>query len=134
MLIGTASRLEEPDESLDVLDIDLYAPLGPARVEPGLKQLLKYNIRRKRWRGWYKKAPWWKRIPTKVFWQMSDYGRSTGRVIGTLIVASHNSLRAIIKHVEKISDKDIINVEIAYGGLIKYELDESLKLKNKKIL
>jgi len=51
-----------------------------------------------------------------------------------LIVASHNSLRAIIKYIEKISDKDIINVEIAYGGLIKYELNESLKLKNKKIL
>ena len=38
MLIGTASRLEEPDEPLDVLDIDLYAPLGPARVEPGFDE------------------------------------------------------------------------------------------------
>ena len=51
-----------------------------------------------------------------------------------LIVASHNSLRAIVKYVEKISDNDIINLEIPYGGLIEYELDESLKLKNKKIL
>ena len=46
-----------------------------------------------------------------------------------LIVASHNSLRAIIKYIEKISDKDIINVEIPYGGIIVYELDSMLKLK-----
>jgi len=50
-----------------------------------------------------------------------------------LIVASHNSLRAIVKYVEKISDNDIINLEIPYGGLIEYEFDESLKLKNKQI-
>lgn len=37
-----------------------------------------------------------------------------------LVVASHNSLRAIIKYIEKISDKDIINVEIPYGGLREY--------------
>lgn len=51
-----------------------------------------------------------------------------------LIVASHNSLRAIIKYIEKISDKSIINVEISYGGIIVYEFDSTLKLKNKKKL
>ena len=51
-----------------------------------------------------------------------------------LIVASHNSLRALIKYIEKISDKDIINVEVDYGGLIKYEFDKSLNLKKKKRL
>jgi len=55
----------------------------------------------------------------------------TGKNI--LIVASHNSLRAIAKYLEKISNKDIINLEIPYAGLIKYEFDKSLKLKNKKI-
>ena len=38
-----------------------------------------------------------------------------------LIVGSHNSLRALIKHLEKISDQDVINLEVDYGGLIKYE-------------
>ena len=38
-----------------------------------------------------------------------------------LIVASHNSLRAIIKKVENISDEDIINLEVPYGGLLEYE-------------
>ena len=51
-----------------------------------------------------------------------------------LIVASHNSLRAIIKYIERISDKDIISLEIPYGGLIECEFDKSLKLKGKKIL
>jgi len=37
-----------------------------------------------------------------------------------LIVASHNSLRAIVKYIEKISDDDIINLEIDFGALIKY--------------
>lgn len=51
-----------------------------------------------------------------------------------LIVASHNSLRAIAKYVEKISDQDIINVEIPYGGAIVYELDSLMRLSNKKNL
>lgn len=51
-----------------------------------------------------------------------------------LVVASHNSLRAIAKYVEKISDNDIINLEIPYAGLTEYELDESLDLKNKRMV
>jgi len=51
-----------------------------------------------------------------------------------LIVASHNSLRAIVKYLEKISDSDIINLEIPYAGLIEYQLDKNLKIKKKKEL
>jgi len=47
-----------------------------------------------------------------------------------LLVASHNSLRAIVKYIEKISDYDIINKEIPFGGLVLYEFDKDLKLKN----
>jgi len=50
-----------------------------------------------------------------------------------LIVASHNSLRAIIKYLEKISDNDIINIEVDYGGLISYELNKSLNIVKKII-
>ena len=35
---------------------------------------------------------------------------------------------------EKISDKDISNIEVDYGGLIKYEFDRSLNIKSKEIL
>lgn len=40
-----------------------------------------------------------------------------------LVVASHNSLRAIVKYIEKISDKDIIDLELPFGALIKYDFD-----------
>lgn len=40
-----------------------------------------------------------------------------------LIVASHNSLRAIVKYVEKISDEDVINVELPFGALAKYDFE-----------
>lgn len=49
-----------------------------------------------------------------------------------LVVASHNSLRALIKHIEKIPDEEIINFEVPYAGSIEYNLSKSLKLKDKK--
>lgn len=51
-----------------------------------------------------------------------------------LIVGSHNPLRAIIKLIEKISEDDIINMEVPYGGFMEYELNKLLKVTNKKIL
>jgi 2,3-bisphosphoglycerate-dependent phosphoglycerate mutase len=53
-----------------------------------------------------------------------------------LIVASHNALRAIVKHLEKISDDEIINLEIPYAGLIEYDMEAegSLRVKEKKVL
>jgi len=56
--------------------------LNNARVEPGTKQLLEYNIRRMRWEQWYKEHPKLKSV-VKPFWWMSDYGLSTGRIIVT---------------------------------------------------
>jgi len=47
-----------------------------------------------------------------------------------LVVASHNSLRAIIKHVEKISDQDIVKVELAYGELRVYDFNNKCYTKN----
>ena len=46
-----------------------------------------------------------------------------------LVVASHNSARAIIKLVEKISDRDIINIEMPFGGLLEYEFKGGLYKK-----
>jgi len=50
-----------------------------------------------------------------------------------LVVASHNALRALIKYIEKISDQDIINIEVPFAGLIRYEFGKSLKIKSKKL-
>ena len=44
-----------------------------------------------------------------------------------LIVASHNSLRAIVKYIEKIPDRDIIDLEIPYAGLIEYGFTQNGK-------
>ncbi len=38
-----------------------------------------------------------------------------------LIVASHNSLRALVKYLEKISDEEVVNLEITTGGLREYD-------------
>lgn len=46
-----------------------------------------------------------------------------------LVVASHNSLRALVKYLEKISDNDIINLEIPYGGIITYNYDSNRAIK-----
>jgi len=40
-----------------------------------------------------------------------------------LVVASHNSLRAIVKYIENISDEKIIDLELPFGSLIKYDFD-----------
>jgi uncharacterized protein YjbI with pentapeptide repeats len=50
------------------------------RIDYATKQLLQYNIRRMNWENWYKEHWFW-RWPVWLFWAMSDYGRSTGRII-----------------------------------------------------
>lgn len=51
-----------------------------------------------------------------------------------VIVGSHNPLRALVKYIEKIPDKDIIAFEIPFAGLIKYEFDKKLNLLKKENL
>lgn len=85
-------------------------PLDAARVEPGLKQLLEYNVRRIAWEKWYRRLPvtrwqavlnqsqreekrtplgliaaravteYFKRLVVQSFWWISDYGRVTWRI------------------------------------------------------
>lgn len=40
-----------------------------------------------------------------------------------LLVASHNSLRAIVKYIENIPDEKIIDLELPFGALVKYNFD-----------
>lgn len=49
-----------------------------------------------------------------------------------MLVASHNSLRAIIKYIENISDQKIADVELEFGSLITYEFDKKLALTSQK--
>lgn len=59
--------------------------LASIQLEQGKKEVLRYNIRRKNWEDWYEEHWFW-RWPVRCFWALSDYGRSTGRIIGSFFV------------------------------------------------
>ena len=46
-----------------------------------------------------------------------------------LIVASHNSLRALVKYIENISDEKIADVELPFGALLSYDFNGDLYKK-----
>ncbi len=51
-----------------------------------------------------------------------------------LIAAHGNSLRALVKYIENISDDDIVGVNIPTGVPLVYEFDDDMKLISKKYL
>lgn len=53
--------------------------LASARIDPGLRVRLEGNIRKKRWQTWCRADRC--RRPVELFWMLSDYGRSTWRLI-----------------------------------------------------
>ncbi|HWA31862.1 MAG TPA: 2,3-bisphosphoglycerate-dependent phosphoglycerate mutase [Candidatus Paceibacterota bacterium] len=50
-----------------------------------------------------------------------------------LVVAHGNSLRAIVKYLENISDEDIEHVEIPFGAITIYDIDKEGRILNKEI-
>lgn len=50
-----------------------------------------------------------------------------------LLVAHGNSLRALIKYIESISDEGIGDVEVPFGGIIIYDLDQDGHMIHKEI-
>ncbi len=72
--------------------------LDAANVDPGLKQTLRDNTRELQWRKWcrerrYSEHPWYRGIAERAggrivgwFWWVSDYGRSTIRILKTFFV------------------------------------------------
>lgn len=59
--------------------------LESVRIDPGTKQLVEYNIRKLSWEEWYKTGNrltrLYKAALVRAFWQLSDYGHSTTRII-----------------------------------------------------
>lgn len=52
-----------------------------------------------------------------------------------VIIAAHgNSLRALVKYLEGISDEEIVNLNIPTGVPLVYEFDENFKVLNKRYL
>tara|TARA_B100000900_G_C20526804_1_gene694523 strand:+ start:378 stop:1118 length:741 start_codon:yes stop_codon:yes gene_type:complete len=67
------------------------------------------------------------------FW--NQYLRNIKENSGShLIVAHSNSLRAIVKILDKLSDKDIVSVNIPTGVPLVYRLDTNFNVLNKKYL
>lgn len=54
-------------------------------------------------------------------------GPAVGRGERVLIVAHGNSLRALVKYLDKISEQDIVELNIPTGMPLVYELDDTLK-------
>ena len=53
----------------------------------------------------------------------------------TVLVSAHgNSIRALIKYLENVSDEDIIGYEIKTGAPLVYELTDNLEVKDKYYL
>ncbi len=51
-----------------------------------------------------------------------------------VIIAAHgNSLRALIKYLENVSDEDIPNLEVATGGVLVYDIDKEGNVTNKEV-
>lgn len=51
-----------------------------------------------------------------------------------LVVAHGNSLRALIKYMEDVSDEDIKNVEMPFGTVYEYDVNEEGKSLDKKVV
>jgi len=64
------------DENTDTRTL----PLDIVRMDPGLNVFLKYANRRLAWQDWYRENMHLK-YPVALFWLLSDYGRSTKRII-----------------------------------------------------
>ena len=53
----------------------------------------------------------------------------------TVLVSAHgNSMRALIKHLESVSDDDITDLEIPTGVPIVYDFDSRLAITNRREL
>lgn len=60
------------------------------------------------------------------FWESNI--KENVKTKNVIIVAHGNSLRALIKYLENLSDEEIMNVEVPTGKPLIYNLDENLKI------
>ena len=130
------SREDVPVYVTEKLNERYYGKMQGGNKETAMKKFGKEQVHL--WRRSYNIAPPGGESLKDVFKRAIPFyqkyiEKDLKRGKNVLIVGSHNSLRAIVKYVEKIPDEDIINLEIPYGGIIEYEFDKSLTLKNKEI-
>lgn len=108
----------------DKLNERYYGELQGSNREEAIKKYGREQVLLWR-RGFETKPPWgeslkdtYKRV-VPFFRGRIEKDLKEGKNV--LVVSSHNALRALVKYIEKISDKDIVNVEIPYGGFKEYD-------------
>lgn len=132
------ARFEGPNRNYilvyvtEALNERYYGKLQGLNKEEMMKKYGEEQVRQ--WRRSYKTAPPGgesladvEKRTTPFFRKYIQKDLRDGKNI--LVVASHNSLRALIKYVEKISDDDIINVEVPYAGILNYEFTDEIYKK-----
>ncbi|MFK7967385.1 MAG: 2,3-diphosphoglycerate-dependent phosphoglycerate mutase [Burkholderiaceae bacterium] len=104
---ATAPNPLSPDDPRHAATDPRYAHLSPAQIP--LTECLKDTVERV--------VPFWEETIAPAI--------ASGR---SVIVAAHgNSLRALIKHLDNISEDEIVNLNIPTGRPLVYELDDELK-------
>jgi len=89
--------------------------LNSVCIDPGTKQLLEYNIRRKNWEEWYNGQHWSLRWLVRKFWKISDYGISTKQIIKTFFKLAF--VFAIIYYIWGFIDYYLVGIK-DYPGIV----------------
>lgn len=104
---NTLPPLLSPDDKRNATNDPQYKNLDPAIIPLG--ESLELTIKR-----------------VLPFWE--DHIVPSLRKRKTVLVVAHgNSLRGLIKHLDNISEEDIVNLEIPTGKPLVYELDKNMK-------
>jgi hypothetical protein len=97
--------------------------LENCRIDEATKYLLQYNKRRMNWEDWYQgqsRKKWVRKMrqlltsPVHLFWCMSDYGRSTVRILAVFLAL------AIVFAVAYWAKPDCVIVHGQVGGLVDF--------------
>jgi uncharacterized protein YjbI with pentapeptide repeats len=127
---------------IDTIDVDrrtLFTSVGlsSARLRSGLLDTLNYNIRRNRWEEWFKTGSFlnklYKNLFIHLFWKISDYGRSTRRILYIFlslavmfwliywlnpdIITNMHSDDVIIKAFHTISFSVVTMITLGFGSM-----------------
>ncbi len=92
------------------------------------------NIRR----GWDVNIPEGESLKD-VYTRVSDYYEQHIKPLlqkgeNVLVVAHGNSLRALAKHVENLTEEEVVELEIGTGEILLYHMDEDAKVLEKEVL
>ena len=52
-----------------------------------------------------------------------------------ILMAAHgNSIRALVKYLDKVADEDVAQVEMGFGQVLVYDFDEDGEIVNREVL